>query len=88
MPEALKASISAIVLIVANVGLYFFGTAIDTEALTTILSGVAIAIFTAYAAWKNHNFTKAAQAGQLATDLMKLEDKKAKLEEAVEVAND
>lgn len=76
MPEALKASISAIVLIVANVGLYFFGTAIDTEALTTILSGVAIAIFTAYAAWKNHNFTKAAQAGQIELDQAKLDAKK------------
>ncbi|MBQ0159320.1 MAG: hypothetical protein KBT28_01675 [Bacteroidales bacterium] len=88
MPEALKASISAIVLIVANVGLYFFGTAIDTEVLTTIISGVAIAIFTAYAAWKNHNFTKAAQVGQLATDMVKLEDKKDKIEAAEEVAND
>lgn len=88
MPEALKASISAIVLIVANVGLYFFGTAIDTEALTTILSGVAIAIFTAYAAWKNHNFTKAAQVGQLATDISKLEDKKGKLADALEGEND
>lgn len=88
MPEALKASISAIVLIVANVGLYFFGTAIDTEALTTIISGIAIAIFTAYAAWKNHNFTKAAQLGQLATDIAKVEAKSDKIEAAKEAAND
>lgn len=88
MPEALKASISAIVLIVANVGLYFFGTAIDTEMLTTILSGIAIAIFTAYAAWKNHNFTKAAQIGQIATDIAKIEAKGEKFDAAEEGAND
>lgn len=76
MPEALKATISALVLIIANVALYVFGTAIDTEALTTIFSGVAIAIFTAYAAWKNHNFTKAAQQGQLEVDQAKLDAKK------------
>lgn len=71
MNETLKATISAIVLLCANVGLYIFGVQIDTDALTAILSGVGIAALTAYAAWKNHNFTHAAQEGQKITDGIK-----------------
>lgn len=71
MNETLKATISAAILVIANVALYVFGVQLDIDTMTQVAFSVAIAIVTTYGAWKNHNFTKAAQGGQQLTDLLK-----------------
>lgn len=71
MSETLKATISAAILVIANVALYVFGVQLDVDTMTQVAFSAAIAIVTIYGAWKNHNFTKAAQDGQQLTDLLK-----------------
>lgn len=61
--ETVKAYVSMIVAIVVNVAAAK-GIQVDGDILTQVLLYVIVICVTAYAAWKNHNFTEAAQAAQ------------------------
>jgi uncharacterized membrane protein YfcA len=65
--ETIKACISALgVLIVAGAGA--LGLDIDADAVQNIVSAAVLLIAVLYGVWKNHNFTEAAQLGQILID--------------------
>ena len=51
------------------------GIDIQAEALQNVICAGVLIGATAYGCWKNHNFTEAAQEGQLLTDEIKLASK-------------
>ena len=62
MDERTKATISAIVVLAANIAA-MYGIGVDTEMWVNGLCAVVALAFDVYAIWKNHNFTpEAAQA--------------------------
>lgn len=68
--ETIKAVMSAsVVLIVAGASL--FGFDLDAGMVQNALSIVAFFVAFAWAIWKNHNFTKAAQEAQKVLDATK-----------------
>lgn len=68
--ETIKACVSALgVLIVACAGM--FGFDLDAGMVQSSLSAIAFIAAFAYAIWKNHNFTKAAQEAQKVCDALK-----------------
>lgn len=70
MNETVKATISAAVVVIANV-LAMVGITIDQGVVTDGICGVVMLAATVWGIWKNHNFTAAAQEGQLVTDAVK-----------------
>lgn len=68
--ETMKACVSALgVLIVACAGM--FGFDLNADMVQNGLSVIAFVAAFAYAIWKNHNFTKAAQEAQKVCDALK-----------------
>ena len=78
MNERTKAIISAIVVLVANIAA-LWGVSIDQGVWVNGLCAVVMLISSIWAIWKNHNFTRAAQQGQLVTNRLKNEEKALKL---------
>jgi len=76
MDERTKAIISAAVVIIANAA-SFYGISIDQGALVNGICAIVMLVSTLWAIWKNHNFTFAAQQGQLVTDELKRKEKAA-----------
>lgn len=65
--------ISAIVVLIVQ-GAAFAGHTVDEGAVTTVVTAIVTLAVTAYALWKNHNFTDAAQAAQQFLDAAKGND--------------
>ena len=78
MDERLKAIISAAAVLIVN-ALSFWGISLDINELTNALFAIAMLVSTVWAIWKNHNFTRAAQQGQLVTNQLKNEQKAARI---------
>jgi hypothetical protein len=72
MSERTKAIISAIVVLVANVAA-LWGVSIDQGVWVNGLCAIVMLVSSIYAIWKNHNFSYAAQQGQLVTNRIKNE---------------
>jgi len=80
MNETTKTVIrAAAVLIVFALSLA--GVTIDTEAVVTGISGAVAFVTLCYSIWKNFNFTRSAQQGQLVTNKLKNEQRALKLKE-------
>lgn len=73
--EKTKAAISAIVILVVNLVVYFFGVTLDANVLVEGIMGIIMVTATIYAIWKNHNFTEAAALGQQVLDTVKASEK-------------
>ena len=78
MEERTKAIISAIVVLVANIAA-LWGVSIDQGVWVNGLCAIVMLVSSIWAIWKNHNFTRAAQQGQLVTDKLKNEQRALKL---------
>lgn len=68
--ETIKAIVSALVIIIVNVGISC-GIDIDGDMLTNVMCAIVLIGVTFAGIWKNHNFTKAAQKGQEVVDYIK-----------------
>ena len=77
MDEKTKAIISAIVVLIANLAA-LWGVSIDQGVWVNGLCAIVMLVSSVWAIWKNHNFTFAAQQGQLVTDELKKKEKAAK----------
>ena len=75
--------ISAIVVLVVQAAA-FAGHTVDEEAVTTVVTVIVTLAATAYALWKNHNFTDAANAAQQFLNAAKAND----FEEAADIDAD
>lgn len=78
--ETIKASVSAIVIIVVA----FFsaiGIEVDSFELENVLGAAVFLIVTGYGVWKNHNFTSHAQEAQQYLEVLKAGDDNLKNEE-------
>lgn len=73
--EKTKAAISAIVIMVVNLVVYFFGVTLDANMIADGVMAVILIAATGYAIWKNHNFTEAAALGQQVLDTVKASEK-------------
>lgn len=80
MGERTKAVISAIVVILANVA-SLWGVSIDQGVWVNGLCAIATLAASIWAIWKNHNFTRAAQQGQLVTNRIKDEQRAVELKD-------
>lgn len=80
MDERAKAVISAVVVLVANVAA-LWGVSIDQGVWVNGLCAVVTLAASVWAIWKNHNFTRAAQQGQLVTNRLKDERRAAEMRE-------
>lgn len=81
--ETIKASVSAIVIIV--VALFgAFGIDLDSSAFENILGAIAFLAATGYGIWKNHNFTPYAQEAQQYLNIMKYGNANLRGEEDIE----
>ena len=76
--ERTKATVTAAAVVIANLLMYFCGISIDAGIVADFIMGGVVLAATCYGVWKNHNFTKAAAAGQLVVDTLKAEEKAAK----------
>lgn len=76
--ERTKATVTAAAVVIANLLMYICGTSIDAGIIADAIMGIVVLAATCYGVWKNHNFTKAAAAGQLVVDTLKSEEKAAK----------
>ena len=74
MDERTKAIISAIVVLVANIAA-LWGVSIDQGVWVNGLCAIVMLVSSIWAIWKNHNFSFAAQQGQLVTNTIKNEQK-------------
>ena len=74
MDERIKAIISASAILIVN-AVSFWGISLNVNELTNALFAIAMLVSTIWAIWKNHNFTYAAQQGQLVTNTIKNEQK-------------
>ena len=74
MEEKTKAIISAIVVLIANLAA-LWGVSIDQGVWVNGLCAIVMLVSSIWAIWKNHNFTFAAQQGQLVTDELKAKEK-------------
>ena len=80
MSETTKTVIRAAAVLVVF-GLSLFGVKMDTEAVVTGISGVVAFATLCYTIWKNFNFSRAAQQGQMVTDRIKNEERAVSLKE-------
>ena len=80
MSETTKTVIRAAAVLVVF-GLSLFGVKMDTEAVVTGISGAVAFVTLCYSVWRNFNFTKAAQQGQMVTDRIKNEERAVSLKE-------
>lgn len=80
MSETTKTVIRAAAVLVVF-GLSLFGVKMDTEAVVTGISGAVAFVTLCYSVWRNFNFTKAAQQGQMVTDRIKNEERAVNLKE-------
>ena len=78
MDERIKAIISASAILIVNV-VSFWGISLNVNELTNALFAIAMLASTIWAIWKNHNFTFAAQQGQLVTNKLKNEQRAIKI---------
>lgn len=62
--------VSAVVVLVVNL-CALLGVAVDADSVTCAVSAVAVIVATAWAFWKNHNFTEAAQQAQRTLEELK-----------------
>ena len=76
MDERTKAIISAAVVIIANAA-SFYGISVNQEVWVNGICAIVMLVSTIWAIWKNHNFTFAAQQGQLVTDEIKQKEREA-----------
>lgn len=67
-----QSTISAIAVLIVNLGVVF-GVSVDQDSLVLVLGSLATLIATVWGVWRNHNFTYAAQQGQLVTNQLKNE---------------
>lgn len=70
MNETVKATASALAVIIVNVA-SLFGIAMDEGVWADGLYAVAMLLSTMWGIWHNHNFTQAAKEGQKVTDGIK-----------------
>lgn len=68
--ETIKATVSAAVVVIANI-LSLWGITLDQGVVTDGICAVIMLVATVWGIWHNHNFTRAAQAGQEVTDAYK-----------------
>lgn len=68
--ETIKAIVNTIVVVAVTV-LSAFGINIDGDMLVNVLCAIVLVGATIYGCYKNHNFSKAAQEGQLLIDEIK-----------------
>lgn len=68
--ETIKAIVSMAVVVLVQVSA-FFGVAMEEETMTQAIFALVGLVSAIVAAWRNHNFTKAAQVGQKVTDAIK-----------------
>jgi uncharacterized membrane protein len=80
MDERVKAIISAAAVLIVN-GVSFWGISLDVNELTNALFAIAMLVSTVWGIWKNHNFTVAAQQGQLVTNRIKNEQRAIELKD-------
>lgn len=66
--------VSAIVVLIVNIG-SVLGVGIDGNVANLIASVIVVVAATAWAAWRDHNFTSAALEGQKVIDQLKAENK-------------
>lgn len=78
MNETFKTVIRAAAVLIVFL-LSLAGITMDTEAVVTGISGAVAFVTLCVSIWKNFNFTKAAQQGQLVTDKLKNEARALKL---------
>ena len=71
--ETIKATVSAAVVIIVNVAA-LWGISIDADVWTDGICAVIALAANVWAIWHNHNFTIAAQQGQMLTDAIKAGD--------------
>ena len=76
MDERTKAIISAAVVIIANAA-SFYGISVNQEVWVNGICAIVMLVSTIWGIWKNHNFTFAAQQGQLVTDEIKQKEREA-----------
>lgn len=70
MSERTKAIVSIAALIVVQIAA-LAGVQMDAGNLTEVIGSLVVVAATIYAAWKNHNFTDAAAAGQSVLNSLK-----------------
>lgn len=72
--EKTKAIVSGIAVLIVNLAAYLFGINLDSGIIVDAIMGVIILGTTVYAAYKNHNYTRAAAAGQQVLNQVKADD--------------
>lgn len=72
MDERTKATISAAVVLAANI-LAYWGITLDVDVWVDGIFFVVMVVSTGYGIWKNHNFTEAAAKAQGVLDHLKAE---------------
>ena len=80
MDERTKTVIRAAAVLVVF-GFSLAGITLETEAVVTGISGAVAFVTLCFSIWKNFNFTRAAQQGQLVTDKLKNEQRAIELKE-------
>jgi hypothetical protein len=78
MSETAKTVIKAAAVLIVF-GFSLAGVTLETEAVVTGISGLVAFVTLCVSIWKNFNFTKAAQQGQLVTNRLKNEERALKL---------
>lgn len=78
--EKTKAAVSAVVILVINLAMYFFGVTLDANVIVEGIMGIILIAATLYGIWKNHNFTEAAALGQQVLDAVKTAEKSSESE--------
>lgn len=68
--ETIKATASALVVVIVNIAA-MVGVSIDQGTTADVVYAVLMLVATGWGIWHNHNFTSAAQAGQLLVDAAK-----------------
>ncbi len=68
--ETIKAIVNTLVVVAVTVS-SAFGIDIDGDMLVNVMCSIILVAATVYGCWKNHNFTEAAQEGQLLIDEIK-----------------
>ena len=83
MSETTKTVIQAAAVLIVF-GLSLFGVKMDADVVVTGLSGAVAFVTLCIAIWKNFNFTRAAQQGQMVTNRIKNELRAIELKERKE----
>lgn len=80
MDERIKAIISAVAVLAVNIAA-LFGISLDQGVVVNGLLAIAMLVSSIWGIWHNHNFTFAAQQGQLVTNRIKNEQRAISLKE-------